>query len=478
MTTGTKQLTVLHNIISGSKSAAEAYLPFYDPATGQIIGQAPDSDASVVDRAFRAASEAFRSYRKTTPAQRQSMLLALADLIEANAERLVDAEVACTGKPRALTLETEILRGADQLRFFAGACRVVSGTASTEYVEGYTSSIRREPIGVVAQITPWNYPFMMAIWKIGPALAAGNTLVLKPADTTPWSTIILGELAQQVFPEGVVNIVCGGRETGAAMVEHPVPEFVSITGSTRAGSQVMGSAAGTLKEVHLELGGKAPAIVFDDVDVDTVAKEVAAASFFNAGQDCTAITRVLVHRTIHDAFAAALASEASSLRAAGPEDTGASLGPLNSQAQLDRVQGFIDRLPHRARILCGGTRGASGYLFNPTVIAGVEQDDEIVQGEIFGPVITVQAFDTEEEALELANGTVYALASSVWTRDFATASRVAVDLDFGAVWINCHHVIPAEAPHGGFKQSGTGKDLSIFGLEDYTRIKAVTASLR
>ncbi|WP_311214126.1 MULTISPECIES: gamma-aminobutyraldehyde dehydrogenase [unclassified Arthrobacter] len=465
----------LQNIINGESVDAAASLPFFDPATGQQIGTAPDSDAAAVDSAFQAAAAAFKSYKRTTPGTRQSLLLQLADLIEANVDRLLEAEVACTGKPSALTKELEILRGADQLRFFAGACRVVSGTAQTEYVEGFSSTIRREPIGVVAQITPWNYPFMMAIWKIGPALAAGNTLVLKPADTTPWSTLVLGELAQQVYPAGVVNIVCGGRDAGAAMVEHDIPEMVSITGSTRAGAQVMSAASKTLKDVHLELGGKAPAVVFADVDIQRTASEIALAAFFNAGQDCTAVTRVLVHQDIHAEFAAALADAASALKVGGGE---ADLGPLNSAAQLERVEGFMSRLPANARVLSGGKRTGTGFHFEPTVIDGVFQTDEVVCDEIFGPVLTVQPFATEEEAIELANGTKYALASSVWSENHGVVTRVSNELDFGAVWINCHQVIPAEAPHGGFKHSGTGKDLSVYGLEDYTRIKSVTTSHR
>lgn len=462
----------LQNIINGESMDAAASLPFFDPATGQQIGTAPDSDAAAVDSAFQAAAAAFKSYKRTTPGTRQSLLLQLADLIEANVDRLLEAEVACTGKPSALTKELEILRGADQLRFFAGACRVVSGTAQTEYVEGFSSTIRREPLGVVAQITPWNYPFMMAMWKIGPALAAGNTLVLKPADTTPWSTVVLGELAQQVYPAGVVNVVCGGREAGAAMVEHDIPEMVSITGSTRAGAQVMSAAAKTLKDVHLELGGKAPAVVFADVDIQRTASEIALAAFFNAGQDCTAVTRVLVHQDIHAEFAAALADAASALK------VGEDLGPLNSAAQLERVEGFLSRLPANARVLSGGKRTGTGYFFEPTVIDGVFQTDEVVCDEIFGPVLTVQPFATEDEAIELANGTKYALASSVWSENHGVVTRVSMELDFGAVWINCHQVIPAEAPHGGFKHSGTGKDLSVYGLEDYTRIKSVTTSHR
>ena len=471
-------MITLKNIINGAEDdggATGATLPFYDPRTGEQLGTAPNSDAAAVDRAFAAAQAAFRSYKRTTPAERQAMMLALADLIEANADRLLEAEVACTGKPSAVTRSIEILRGADQLRFFAGACRVVSGTAQTEYVTGFSSTVRREPLGVIAQITPWNYPFMMAIWKIGPALAAGNTIVLKPADTTPWSTVILAELAQQAYPAGVVNVVCGGRETGAAMVEHEVPELVSITGSTRAGAQVMSAASATLKDVHLELGGKAPALVFADVDIDQTAREIALGAFFNAGQDCTAVTRVLVEESIHAEFAQALAAAASAL-AVGGED--ADLGPLNSAAQLDLVEGFMARLPANARILTGGKRTGTGFYFAPTVVDGVVQTDEVVAEEIFGPVVTVQPFVDESEALELANGTKYALASSVWSNNHGVVTRVSNELDFGSVWINCHQVIPAEAPHGGFKHSGTGKDLSVFGLENYTRIKSVTTSHR
>ena len=469
-------MITLKNIINGADDdGGAATLPFFDPRTGEQLGTAPDSDGATVDRAFTAARAAFGSYKRTTPAERQAMMLALADLVEANADRLLEAEVACTGKPAAVTRSIEILRGADQLRFFAGACRVVSGTAQTEYVTGFSSTVRREPLGVIAQITPWNYPFMMAIWKIGPALAAGNTLVLKPAETTPWSTVILAELAQQVYPAGVVNVICGGRGTGAAMVEHDVPELVSITGSTRAGAQVMSAASATLKDVHLELGGKAPAIVFADVDIAQTARDIALGAFFNAGQDCTAVTRVLVEEAIHADFAQALAAAASELKVGGED---ADLGPLNSAAQLDRVEGFMDRLPTNARVLTGGKRTGTGYHFAPTVVDGVVQSDEVVGEEIFGPVVTVQPFTTEAEALELANGTKYALASSVWSNNHGVVTRVSNELDFGSVWINCHQVIPAEAPHGGFKHSGTGKDLSVFGLENYTRIKSVTTSHR
>ena len=374
---------------AAADGSAAATLPFFDPATGVQLGTAPDSDDATVDRAFQAAHTAFQSYKRTTPAERQAMMLKLADLIEANVDRLLDAEVACTGKPRQVTREIEILRGADQLRFFAGACRVVSGTAQTEYVRGFSSTVRREPLGVVAQITPWNYPFMMAIWKIGPALAAGNTLVLKPADTTPWSTLVLGELAQEAYPAGVVNVICGGRGTGAAMVDHEIPEMVSITGSTRAGAQVMSAASKTLKDVHLELGGKAPAIVFADTDIDLAAKEIALGAFFNAGQDCTAVTRVLVEESIHQEFGSALAAAAAALQVGGDA---ADLGPLNSAAQLDRVEGFMSRLPANAKVLAGGKRTGAGFHFEPTVIDGVFQADEVVCEEIFGPVVTIQPF--------------------------------------------------------------------------------------
>ena len=475
-------MITLHNIINGEivpGSAADgsdaATLPFFDPATGVQLGTAPDSDAATVDRAFQAAHTAFQSYKRTTPAERQAMMLKLADLIEANVDRLLDAEVACTGKPRQITREIEILRGADQLRFFAGACRVVSGTAQTEYVRGFSSTVRREPLGVVAQITPWNYPFMMAIWKIGPALAAGNTLVLKPADTTPWSTLVLGELAQEAYPAGVVNVICGGRGTGAAMVDHEIPEMVSITGSTRAGAQVMSAASKTLKDVHLELGGKAPAIVFADTDIDLAAREIALGAFFNAGQDCTAVTRVLVEESIHQEFGAALAAAAAGAagrrrrRGPGPAEQRRPAGPggrLHVPAARERQgpgrrQADGRRLPLRTHRDRRGVPGRRGGLRGDLRTRGHRP-----------------ALRDEAEAMELANGTKYALASSVWSNNHGVVTRVSNELDFGAVWINCHQVIPAEAPHGGFKHSGTGKDLSVFGLEDYTRIKSVTTSHR
>jgi betaine-aldehyde dehydrogenase len=411
------------------------------------------------------------------PSDRQRALLKLADLVEEHADELVALESENTGKPIGLTAEEEVPPMVDQIRFFAGAARVLEGTSAGEYMAGHTSWIRREPIGVCAQVTPWNYPMMMAVWKIAPALAAGNTVVLKPSDTTPVSTIRLAELAAEAFPEGVLNVICGDRETGAALISHKIPQMVSITGSVRAGMEVMRSAADDLKNVHLELGGKAPVLVFEDADIEAAAEAIAIAGYFNAGQDCTAATRVLAAPAIHDELAAALQAQAEGQTTGPPSNADADFGPLNNANQLERVSGMVARAPEHASVLAGGSQvGDAGYFYAPTVVAGLRQDDELVQSEIFGPVITLQRFTDEDEAIRYANGVEYGLASSVFTTDHARALRVSRRLDFGCVWINTHIPLVAEMPHGGFKHSGTGKDLSKYGLEDYTRIKHVMSA--
>ncbi len=454
-------------------------MPLIDPATEQSYGELPVSDTSDVDAAYAAAAAAFPIWRDTTPADRQLALFRIADAMQARAEEFADLESKDTGKPRATLVDDEILQSVDQLRFFAGAARSLEGRAAGEYLAGHTSFVRREPIGVIGQVTPWNYPLNMAVWKIAPALAAGNTVVLKPAESTPLTTLLLAEIVALHTPAGTLNVVLGDRDTGVALVEHPTPQMVAITGSVRAGMAVARSAADDVKRVHLELGGKAPAIVFPDADLDKAASGIITGAFFNAGQDCTAATRVLVHSSVHDEFVAALVEKAKTdARTGGPHEKDVLYGPLSSAAQLAQVQGFIDRLPAHASIETGGSRqGDTGYFFEATIVSGLHQDDEAVQGEIFGPVLTVQSFETPEQALEMANDVPYALASSVWTTDHARAMRFSRDLDFGCVWINTHIPFVSDMPHGGFKHSGYGKDLSQYGFDDYTRIKHVMSAL-
>ncbi|WP_372344573.1 gamma-aminobutyraldehyde dehydrogenase [Streptomyces sp. KL116D] len=469
------------NYIAGAfQDAADGRtLPIEDPTTGEVYATSALSGAADVDAAMAAAAAAFPAWRDATPAVRQKALLKIADSMEARADELAATESRDTGKPLHLVRAEEVAPVIDQVRFFAGAARMLEGRSAGEYMEGFTSIVRREPVGVCAQVAPWNYPLMMAVWKFAPALAAGNAAVLKPSDTTPASTALMAEIIGEHVPAGVFNVICGDRDTGRLMVEHPTPAMASITGSVRAGISVAETAAQDLKRVHLELGGKAPAVVFEDADLAAAVEGILLGGFFNAGQDCTAATRVLVHESVHDEFVAAFAEAAAGARTGLPaDDEDAFFGPLNNANQLAQVAGFIDRLPPHAKIEAGGHRvGDKGYFYAPTVVSGLKQDDEIVQNEVFGPVVTVQSFTDEEQAVAYANGVDYALASSVWTKDHARAMRMSKNLDFGCVWLNTHMVLVAEMPHGGFKKSGYGKDLSAYGFEDYTRIKHVMTAL-
>jgi len=461
--------------------AGDELQPVLNPSTGEVIAEVPKGTEEDVDRAVRAARKAFEDgWWESTPRERMEMILKLADAIEANADEFADIEAHNVGKPLGVTKSEEVPGIVDNLRFFAGGARFMEGKASGEYMKGYTSMIRREPVGVVGSIAPWNYPLWMAVWKFGPALAAGNTVVLKPSEWTPLSALRMAELAADIVPPGVLNVITGdGEPVGAGLVRHPGVDMVSLTGDVATGKEVAKAAADTLKRVHLELGGKAPVLVFDDADLDSVVEWTKVGGFFNSGQDCTAATRVIAGPGIYENLLSNLVPAVESIKVTDIESEGAEMGSLVSSEQLDRVRGFVDRAREGgARVLTGGSPlDRPGYWYAPTVVTDLGQDAEIVQREVFGPVVTVQRFADDDEAIAWANGVRYGLAASVFTTNVGRALNAARKLRFGTVWINCHIVLVSEMPHGGYRGSGYGKDLSMYSIEEYTNIKHVMAAL-